>query len=957
MTFVPSPAQLRAIEAPPGPVLVIAGPGAGKTFCLIGRIEHLIRRMDVEPGRICAVTFTNKAADEIAERLRAVLGAAAEEITRGTLHSLCHAILRDYPEPVGLRRGFGVADEDYQTRVLRRLRIPQERIRGILDRFGCHRLKHTPLSVADLELYRNYRDALRSRNLADYDDLIALACELLRCHPEAGAEIRGRWGAVLVDEFQDLSLAQYEIVTGLTAGHRHCFAVGDDEQSIFCWAGADAAVLDRFRCDFETEPIVLERNRRCSRQIFETARRLIGWNPALFDKRIEADRHSEHCVAALAFDDESEEAAWLLADLLRDHAATGLDWGDYAMLYRRHTIGQLLETRLVEAGIPCRLAKGQALQDDEVIGYVAAALRVIRAPDDPLALEALADLLLPLPLLEQVRVHYRGMDLLAGLRAYARAAQGDADAKKAWRFVYEIGNLAALARTHDTLPVLVDELLSQRVGPYRNPLEERASDLSDPREFPGAWALATRLSETVRRGDIVWIEPDRGVEIALLRMLKGALGDYVQRLGPGSRPTRRDFVLRAGAVRPLALFKALQFHHSSGLVDQFQNYVAFDLETTDKNVSECGIVQIAAVRVRGGVVVEQFQHLVCPGRPISAKAFEVHGIRDSDVCEQPRFAGIWPEFREFVGADVLVAHNGRKFDMPVLQRLAANLPGVDNLVFFDSLPLARSLTDESAKLEDLAHRFGVDKGRSHEALDDAKTLVGVLRELGQLRLERARKSALVNLLGWLGLALALDRSTEPTAEERLLGELALPAVVGRYGDCLQVYAAECEAAGAPSVEELIERLGGARLMERIRTQRPPAERYPTSVGRITGLLAGCTAPTLMESIDLLLARVALSRSDGSAAEDRRVNLLTLHSTKGLEFSRVYIVGAEDGMLPGLPALEQDNLQEIQEGRRLLYVGMTRAKDRLVLTRAGLRDGRGTGGSMFLREAGVEVVPG
>ncbi len=957
VTFAPSPAQLLAIEAPPGPVLVVAGPGAGKTYCLIKRIEHLIGRLGVAPERICAVTFTNKAADEIAERLRAALGAEAEEITRGTLHALCLGILRDHAGAIGMRRGFGVADEDYQIRVLRRMRVHRDRIKWLLEAFGRHRLQHVPLEARELELFRAYRDALRSRNLLDYDDLIALAGELLRCRPDVAAQVRGRWDCLLVDEFQDLSLAQYEVVTGLAAEHRHCFAVGDDEQSIFSWAGADAAILDRFRIDFEIgEPIVLDRNHRCSRQIFETARQLIVRNPPLFDKQLEAERESEHCVVAHAFDDEHEEASWLLADLLRDRAAARIDWGDYALLYRAHRVGQLLEMRLVEAGIPCRLARGQALTDDEVIGYVAAALRVIHAPDDPLALDALAERLLPGRLLEQVRVQFRDCDLLAGLRGYARAAGGDADAKKAWRFIYQIGNLEALGRTHDTLGALVDELLSQRIGPYRNPLEEHAPELSDPKDFPGAWALAVRLYETVARGNIVWVEPDRGLEVALLRMLRGGLGDYVQRLSPERRPARRDFVLRAGSVRPLALFKALQWHHCRDLTDPFQDYVAFDLETTDKDLAGCEIVEIAAVRVRGGVIVEQVSRLARPDRPVSAKASSIHGYKDSDLCEEPRFHAIWPEFRAFVGSDLLVAHNGRQFDMPVLQRLASGLPGLDDLVFFDTFPLARSLMDESAKLEDLADRFGVSRGRSHHALDDAGTLVGVLLKLGELRMARARKASLVNLLGWLGLALALDDRADATPEERLLRGLAIPAAVGRYGDCLQVYAEERDPADAPDVDELIERLGGARLMERIRTQRPPAERYPSSVARLEALVRVSGAPTLAESVDLFLQRIALSRSDGSAVDDGRINLLTLHSTKGLEFSRVYIVGAEDAMLPGLPALEHEKQQEIEEARRLLYVGMTRARDRLVLTRAGLRDGRGTGGSRFLEEAGLEPTP-
>jgi DNA polymerase III epsilon subunit family exonuclease len=955
---IPTPAQLRAIEAPLGPVLVVAGPGAGKTFCLIGRIAHLIGAMGLDPRRICAVTFTNKAADEIASRLRREIGPEADEVTRGTLHALCLGLLREHAALMGLRRGFGLADEDYQKRVLRRLLIRPERQAQLLRLFGRHQLEHYPLSAGDQEHFASYREALRSRSLLDYNDLIALTGDLLRGHPEAAAAIRGRWDAVLVDEFQDLSLAQYEVITGLTSGHRHCFAVGDDEQSIYSWAGADPRILERFGTDFGvTEPVVLERNRRCSRQIFEAARRVIALNPALFQKRLEADRESEHCVASYAFADEIAEASWLLEDLWRDREATNLEWGEYALLYRAHVTGQYLETRCIEAGIPCRLAQGQSVRDDELIAFIISSLRVIRSPDDPVAIEAFADQVLPPPLVEQVRARYRDVDLVSALRAFGRAARGDVDGRKAWRFVFHVENLAALGRTHETLATLVDELLSQRIGKYRNPLEERAGELSDPAEFPGAGALAERIHAVAARGGAIWVEPDRGVEIATIRLLQGALGGDVRRLFPGDRPLPGDLVLHAGAFRPLALFKALQLHHCREMADPFQDYVAFDLETTDKEIADCGIVEIAAVRVRGRVVVEQFEQLVRPDRPISRKASEVHGWRDADVCDQPTFDQVWPEFRAFVGGDLLVAHNGQHFDMPVLRRLAAGLPGVDDLVFYDTLPLARSLLDESAKLEDLAHRFGVNAGRSHHALDDAAALAGVMRHLGALKLARARRSALVQLLGWLGLALALDDPAEPTAEERLLREISLPAAVGRYGDCLQVYAEECEAAGAPPVEELTERLGGARLIERIRTQRPASERYPTSVARLSALVAASAAQTVAESIDLLLGRIALSRSDGSETDEHRINLLTLHSTKGLEFSRVYVVGAEDAALPGFHALDENREQEIQEARRLLYVGMTRAKDRLVLTRAKRRGGRPTGGEMLLREAGLESREG
>jgi superfamily I DNA/RNA helicase/DNA polymerase III epsilon subunit-like protein len=964
----PSAQQRKAIESPLGPLLVVAGPGAGKTFCLIARIQHLIAHFGLAPPRICAVTFTNKAAQEVAARLHRTLAIDGQDIVCGTLHSLCLSILRAHPLAAGLREGFGMADEDYQCRLLRRLRVRSERHQQTLNLFGRFRLEGRPLHPRDAALFEEYRAALRSRNLLDFDDLIALTAELLRRNPRVADELSGRWDAVLVDEFQDLNLAQYEILQRLAAQHRNLFVVGDDEQSIFSWTGADPRILQRFRDDFGiVEPVVLDRNRRCSVRIFEVARRLISRNPVLFHKQIDADRESEFEVAAFGFADEGAEAAWIVEDLLRDREATGTSWGEYAILYRKHQIGRVLESRLLEAGVPCRMARGQALMDDEVIAYVVSSLRLISAPDDPVALEAFAERVLPAHMHGQIRAANAasGGDLLSCLRVTARGQpKGDHDTRKLWRFIYHVENLRALRRSHDTLAGLVDELLTQRIGPYRNPLEERYRDLTDPAKYPGASELAGHLAVAQEKGAPIRIEAACGLEVALKAMLTASgLAGPIIRLVQGETPAPGDVVLRRADARgrswPLLVFKALQLLHTRELVNPFRDYVTFDLETTDRDTGACEIIELAAARVQDGLVVDRFWSLVRCDRPISAGARRVHGYDDPDLCDAPSLMEVWPRFRAFIGQNLLVAHNGQDFDVPVLRRCAAGLPGLDELVFFDSLPLARSLFEESARLGDLARRFEVNPGRSHHALDDALTLALVLGRLGDLKVLRARTAGLVHLLDQLGLAFALDAAPRSGDEEHVFRELALPYILGRYSDCLEGYAEECKAAGitdAPDVEELIERLGGRRLMERIRAERPAAQRYPGAVARLRSLVASSSAMTVEEGIRGMLERVALSSSEGAEVDPWRVSLLTLHSTKGLEFSRVYIAGVEDRELPGYPALEEDRLDEIQEARRLLYVGMTRAKDRLVLTRAAQRGGRPSVGALFLREAGLEPVP-
>src|SRR5438067_4421332 len=574
--------------------------------------------------------------------------------------------------------------------------------------------------------------------MLDFDDLVSKAEELLRTHGDIADAVAARWDYLLVDEFQDVNAAQYDLLKRLAAPHGNFFAVGDDEQSIFTWTGADPYVLVRFSRESAIDrPIVADKNCRCSRQIFETARRVLAHNPQLFEKQLSADLESAYDVGAFAFRDEEEEASWLLDDILADRTAAGLEWGDYAILYRRHKLGEYLDGRLVRAGIPCRLARGRALVEDDVIKYVMAALRIVRDPGDPVALEAFARCVLSPHFLQEVEAAISGQgsgDFLPSVRALARRRPAqDPDTKKLWRLVFQVENLRALPRSHRTLAPLVDEILSQSVGPYRNALEERHDELTDPAESPDAVRLAERLAAAIAAEQEIVIEPQGGLEIALRGMLIAA--------GPRHVPTSTTSRTSPTSITsPLTLFKALQNLHSLDNLDNLPRYVTFDLETTDGEVATCGVVEIGAARVVRGEIVDRFHTLVQPYQPISPRASAIHGYTDSDVRDARSFAQVWPEFRAFVGDDVLIAHNGQHFDIPVLRRLAAGQAGVDGLVLYDTLPLARSLSRDSAKLEDLALRFGIDAGRAHHALDDAVTLARVYRELERRRGIRARKA-------------------------------------------------------------------------------------------------------------------------------------------------------------------------------------------------------------------------
>ena len=958
----PSPSQRGAIEAEPHSLLVLAGPGAGKTFCLIERIRFLIEHHGFDPARICAFTFTNKAAGEISHRLEARLGAdRAAKIQRGTIHAFCAELLRELGAHVFLEQGFGIADEEYQLAALRRIEGPRRWHRNTLTRFSAHRFRGDPLMHDDLALFHQYERFLTDRKLVDFDTLVIKAAELLE-RPDDASSVRSRWDVVLVDEFQDLNPVQYRVIKALARDHRHVFAVGDDDQSIYSWAGADPTVFRTFVNDFDiASRINLEENRRCPHDVFALARKLVMVNTPIFADRVpaRADRESVFPIQTLGFDTDDSEEAWIVEDIRRDREQHGHMWGEVALLYRKHDIGNRLESAFLNAGIPCRLAQGRALADDPVVAYVIAAARVIVSPSDDLYRKAFFREVLPRPLFDEAvaKAEESGGDLRQQLRRMAiHLPRADDNGRQLRRALADWKNLEAVGKQHATLTTLVTELLSRRVGKLRSVLDDRHDEISDPASLPDVVALAERLRNARARRTEVWIPPMGGIDIPIKGMLveiginavrgSAPLGADVVRLAPGDVPS-------VGLA--LGVFKAAQLIEMGDSSAAFTSFTAVDLETTDNDTGTAEIVEIAAVRVRDGVIVATYDSLVKARVPIAPGATRTHGISDAELVGKPAFEEIWPTFRAFCGDDIVIAHNGYDFDFRILHRMAREIGASFDLCTYDTLPLARDLSATSRKLVDLARQFGIPPGHSHRALDDTLTLAKVFLALGEMKLSRARKTALVDLLGHLGVGLSLCDEDTLCEEALLFRNITRPFALGRYSGCLDWYERETGLdITIPGADEVIERLGGAELMVKIRTMKTADERYPAAMMRLRRLIAEIPEGPLDEQLSLFLERAVLSRLDGLEPERTRVNLLTLHSTKGLEFSRVYVVGAEDGQLPGGSPTKALKPEEVEEARRLLYVGMTRTIDRLVLTRAASRGGKPTGGHRFLDE--MELIP-
>ncbi|MEZ4589509.1 MAG: UvrD-helicase domain-containing protein, partial [Gemmatimonadales bacterium] len=214
-----TPRQRQAVEADLEPVLVLAGPGAGKTLCLIERVRFLIERHGLDPERICTVTYTNKAAEEVAGRIRRELGDRADLVYRSTIHSLSVRILREHGSAIGLERGFAIADEEYQLEILAKFRVPERFRKKMLGRFTQHRLLGDDLAEEDVRYFERYRTYLAKRRALDFDELLLSVGRLFDEHPEVADRVAAQFDYILVDEFQDLNRAQYGIIKRIGQGH------------------------------------------------------------------------------------------------------------------------------------------------------------------------------------------------------------------------------------------------------------------------------------------------------------------------------------------------------------------------------------------------------------------------------------------------------------------------------------------------------------------------------------------------------------------------------------------------------------------------------------------------------------------------------------------------------------------------------------------------------------------
>lgn len=395
-----NPEQFRAATHPDGPMLILAGAGTGKTRVLTARIAWLVSQ-GVSPASILAVTFTNKAAKEMRERVAAnVSSEAAKQITLSTFHALCVRLLRKHAHLLGYKENFSIFDEGDQMglvkKIAARIHDKQDPIDPNLARNIISKAKNLGMSEPETidtalgSLFSKYQNELRTLNAMDFDDLLLQARVLLRDHPEARNEWRARYQHIMVDEFQDTNKLQLELVSLLAGEERpNICVVGDDDQSIYGWRGAEAANLLEFERHFpDPEVIKLEQNYRSTDVILSVANRLIRNNSKRRGKNLWSDRKEGDPVRILLANDDKTEAEFIADEIQAagPQSAKARPWTDFAILYRMNAQSRQFEEVLRERRIPYRVVGGKSFFDRREIKDVVAYLGALLNTDDDNAL-------------------------------------------------------------------------------------------------------------------------------------------------------------------------------------------------------------------------------------------------------------------------------------------------------------------------------------------------------------------------------------------------------------------------------------------------------------------------------------------------------------------------------------------------------------------------------------------
>jgi DNA helicase-2/ATP-dependent DNA helicase PcrA len=397
-----NPAQKEAVEAINGPVLILAGPGSGKTRVITHRVAYLIRVVGVNPRRIMAVTFTNKAAREMEERLDKLVSNSVKELTLGTFHAICSRILRQDGKALGIDNKFSIYDDDDQISLLKRslqdLALDPKQFAPRALQSVISNAKSQMQGPADLRgksyfeevtrrVYERYQKLLTDSSALDFDDLLMKTVLLFRKNKDILEKYQARYMHIQVDEFQDTNLVQYELVKLLAGKYRNICVVGDPDQSIYSWRAADIRNILNFEKDFpDAKVILLEQNYRSTQLILDAATHVISANKQRKPKDLWTENEKGLPPQVIETYSEEEEAQWVVNEIDKLVRSKETKAGDCAIMYRTNAQSRVLEEAFIRYGMPYKLVAGTRFYERREVKDVVAYLRLIQNPLDTVSL-------------------------------------------------------------------------------------------------------------------------------------------------------------------------------------------------------------------------------------------------------------------------------------------------------------------------------------------------------------------------------------------------------------------------------------------------------------------------------------------------------------------------------------------------------------------------------------------
>ncbi len=399
-----NPAQREAVEAIKGPVLILAGPGSGKTRVITHRVAYLVKLCGVSPHHIMAVTFTNKAAREMRERLEQLLGRTAEALTLGTFHAICARILRREGKAIGIESSFIIYDEDDQLRLMKQvleelnLDPKQYAPRALRSAIGAAKSRLiSPESYAQRvgsyfeeivhRVYQRYQQLLSQGRAVDFDDLLMKTVQLFHAHPQILSRYQSRYVHILVDEFQDTNIVQYMLMKHLAGKYRNLCVVGDPDQSIYSWRFADLRNILSFETDYpEAKVVFLEQNYRSTKTILEVASDVISANVQRKPKELWTENEDGTPITLIESYNAEEEAQSVVNEIEKLTVQEQLSLKDCAVMYRVNAQSRALEEACLRYGIPHKLVGSTRFYQRQEVKDIIAYLRVIHNPQDNISL-------------------------------------------------------------------------------------------------------------------------------------------------------------------------------------------------------------------------------------------------------------------------------------------------------------------------------------------------------------------------------------------------------------------------------------------------------------------------------------------------------------------------------------------------------------------------------------------